>query len=429
MEDFQNWGLAPFDRRKTGRRESDRILFQRDRELEAARKISEALFQHRDVDALVEAALRTALDEVGAEAGSVLLAEPDSRQLVFRYSVGESIVPKGTSIPWDQGIAGKVFQTGVASMFSDVKQCSDHFPGIDQAVGFVTRDMITLPLKQWKGDPIGVMNVLNKREGTLGKHDLDLLTILCAFTALTIQQARLFEEAKLAEVVRLMGNICHDIKNFLQPIVSGVWMIRDEIDSLKDEHSRATCVKYLAMIERTSERIDGRTKEIVDCIKGVSAPLRLAPCRIIEVVNEVFAILSVLAAEKQLSLATKDLDHLPAIQADEKRLYHAFYNLVNNAIPEVRPGGAITISGRVDAGGLLVSVADTGKGMTPDVRESLFTRAVMSTKRGGSGIGMKIIKDAVDAHHGRISVESEVGTGSAFHIWLPYDPCPADARS
>ena len=119
MEDFQNWGLAPFDRRKAGRRESDRILLYRDRELEAARKISEALFQHRDIDALVEAALHTALDEVGAEAGSVLLAEPDSRQFVFRYSVGESIVPKGTSIPWDQGIAGKVFQTGVAAMFSE----------------------------------------------------------------------------------------------------------------------------------------------------------------------------------------------------------------------------------------------------------------------------------------------------------------------
>ena len=429
MEEFQNWGLAPFDRRKGGRRESDRMLLQRDRELEAARRISEALFQHRDIDALVEAALRTALDEVGAEAGSVLLAEPDSRQLVFRYCVGESAVPKGTSISWDQGIAGKVFQTGVAAMFSDVKQSSDHFPGIDQASGFVTRDMISLPLKQWKGDPIGVMNVLNKREGTLGKHDLDLLTILCAFTALTIQQARLFEEAKLAQVVRLMGNICHDIKNFLQPIVSGVSMIRDEIDKLDDERSHATCVKYLAMIERTSARIDSRTKEIVDCIKGVSGPLRLAPCRIIEVVNEVYATLSVLASERKISLAIRDLDDMPVIQADETRLYNAFYNLVNNAIPEIGPGGSITLSGRVDTGGIIVSVADTGKGIRPDVRESLFTQAVISTKRSGSGIGLKIIKDAVDAHHGRIRVESEVGKGTTFHIWLPYDPGSTDART
>jgi signal transduction histidine kinase len=429
MEEFENWGLSPFDRRKSGRRESDRTLLQRDREFEAARKISEALFQLCDIDALVEAALRTALDEVGAEAGSVLLAEPDSRQLVFRYSVGARTVPTGTSIPWDRGIAGKVFQTGVAAMFNDVKQSSDHFPGIDQASGFVTRDMISLPLKQWKGDPIGVMNVLNKREGTLGKHDLDLLTILCAFTALTIQQARLFEEAKLAQMVRLMGNICHDIKNFLQPIVSAVSMIRDEIDRPDDERSHATCVKYLAMIERTSARIDSRTKEIVDCIQGVSGPLRLAPCRIIDVVNEVYATLSVLAAERQISVAIRDLDRLPVIQADETRLYNALYNLVNNAIPEIAPGGSIIVSGRVDTGGILVSVADTGKGMRPDVRESLFTHAVISTKRRGNGIGMKIIKDAIDAHHGRIWVESEVGKGTTFQIWLPYGPGSADASS
>ena len=429
MEDFENWGLAPFDRRKGGRRESDRILLQRDRELEAARRISEVLFQHRDIDALVEAALCTALDEVGAEAGSVLLAEPDSRRLVFRYCVGDSIVPKGTSMPWDQGIAGKVFQTGVAAILSDVKQSSDHFPGIDQAVGFVTRDMISLPLKQWNGDPVGVMNVLNKREGTLGKNDLDLLTILCAFTALTIQQARLFEEAKLAQVVRLMGNICHDIKNFLQPIVSGVSMIRDEIDNLDDEKSHATCVKYLAMIERASGRIDSRAKEIVDCIKGVSAPLSLAPCRIIDVVNEVYATLRVLAEERNISLATKALDQLPAIQADEKRLYNALYNLVNNAIPEIPAGGSITISGQVDSGGIIFSVADTGKGMASEVRDALFTHAVVSTKRSGSGIGMKIIKDVVDAHHGRIWVDSEVDKGTTFHIRLPSDLRPDDAQA
>jgi signal transduction histidine kinase len=155
----------------------------------------------------------------------------------------------------------------------------------------------------------------------------------------------------------------------------------------------------------------------------------LAPCRIIEVVNEVCATLSVLAAERTISVVIRDMDRLPVIQADETRLYNAMYNLVNNAIPEIGPGGSITVSGRVDRGGIIVSVADTGKGMRTDVRESLFTHAVISTKRSGSGIGMKIIKDAVDAHHGRIWVESEVGKGTTFQIWLPYDPGSADART
>src|SRR6266480_848989 len=70
-----------------------RLLFQRERALEATRLLSEALFQHLTVDDLIQKALHTALDVVGAEAGSVLLADPESKQLVFRHSVGENPVP------------------------------------------------------------------------------------------------------------------------------------------------------------------------------------------------------------------------------------------------------------------------------------------------------------------------------------------------
>jgi signal transduction histidine kinase len=135
----------------------------------------------------------------------------------------------------------------------------------------------------------------------------------------------------------------------------------------------------------------------------------------------VFGTLDLMAKKQGVTLTCEGLDGLPPIEADEQRLFNAFYNLVNNAIPEVPSGGSITVSGRMDAekGAIILSVADTGKGMSPDVRESLFTYAALSTKPGGSGIGMKIVKDVVDAHHGRISVESESGKGTTFHIWIP----------
>ena len=82
------------------------------RELEAIRRLSLKFFQHTDIDQLVETALRTALEEVCADAGSVLLADPQTQQLVFQYSIGEHPVARGTAIPWDQGIAGTVFQSG-----------------------------------------------------------------------------------------------------------------------------------------------------------------------------------------------------------------------------------------------------------------------------------------------------------------------------
>ena len=145
------------------------------RELEAACRISQALFQHQKVDDLVEEALNTALDIVDAQAGAVLLANPEAKELVFYYSIGEKAPKRGSSIPWNQGIAGSVFQSGKPLVTGDVKQDSRHFGDIDQASGFTTSDLIALPLKRWDGEAIGVLEVINKREGRLDDQEVPLL--------------------------------------------------------------------------------------------------------------------------------------------------------------------------------------------------------------------------------------------------------------
>jgi signal transduction histidine kinase len=117
------------------------------------------------------------------------------------------------------------------------------------------------------------------------------------------------------------------------------------------------------------------------------------------------------------------LETLPPIVADEARLYSAFYNLTHNAIPEVTPQGLITIHGEIDSAtkSVILTFKDTGKGMPPEIRDSLFTAGAVSRKGGGTGLGTKIIKEAIDAHGGRISVQSEPGRGTTFEIRLPID--------
>ena len=200
------------------------------REIEAAYRISEALFRHQKIEALVEEALHTALNIVGAQAGSVLLADPETKELVFYYSIGEKGPKPGSTVPWTEGIAGSVFKSGKPVICRDVQQDSRHFGKIDEATGFKTNDMIALPLKRVNADPIGVLEVLNKREGQLGEQDLGILTIISAFTAISLEQARLFQEAKVAEVVRMLGDIGHDIKNMLMPVLSGGWLLKDELN-------------------------------------------------------------------------------------------------------------------------------------------------------------------------------------------------------
>src|SRR6059036_330503 len=428
------------NRRRGGRRGEDHILLRRGRELERACRISQNLFRYTEVDELVEAALRAALDEVGTDAGSVLLADPEAKRLVFYFSIGEKPVPRGTAIPWDRGIVGQVFQSGEPVIIGDVKKSSHHFAGIDSATGFLTRDMITVPLKRWKGDPIGVLNVLNKRNGVLDEHDLDLLMIISAFAALAIEQARLFGEAKKAEIVGLLGDIGHDLKNLLQPIVSGTSVMKSEFDEIlsalpeaeagRAKTSRDISEEAIRIVKNTTRRIHDRVKEIADCVKGLSAPPDFAPCKVADVVGNVLETLGFLAKERGVVLRADGLDALPPIMADERMLYNAFYNLINNAIPEVPAGGSITVHGRTEnpGGVVLLSVADTGKGMPPEIRDRLFTARAISSKKSGTGLGTKIIKDVVNAHHGQITVESEVGQGTTFHVHLPIEQPSAAGR-
>jgi signal transduction histidine kinase len=401
-------------------------------ELESVRRLSQTLFQKTNVDDLVEAALRSALEEVNAEAGSVLLADEESKQLVFHYSVGEDPVLRGTAIPWDQGIAGSVFQSGQPAIIADVKKTNRHFGEVKR--GFVTRDMITLPLKQWEGDPIGVMNVLNKRNGTLDENDMRLLTIMSAFAAIAIQQARLFEEAKLAEVVHRLGDLGHDLKNLLTPIVMGSKILQEEVaevfDMLRhfvkesaDERQRI-CVEVIRMLQDGAQRTQDRVREIADCVKGLSSPPNFTSCTVFTVAESVMNTLRVVADERRITLCLKDLEGLPLILADERRLFNAIYNLVNNAITEVPSRGTISVIGKLepDRKSILLSVTDNGRGMPREVRESLFSAKAISRKAGGTGLGTKIVKDVVDAHGGTVWVESEEGVGTTFHIRLPIVP-------
>jgi signal transduction histidine kinase len=255
------------------------------------------------------------------------------------------------------------------------------------------------------------------------------------------QTAEALRQAEaLADVARLLGDIGHDIKNMLMPIMSGAALLEEELDECYHrlpesvtgnlKHSRDLTKELLDMIRNGSRRIQDRVREMAESVKGLTRLPEFAPCRLAEVVAGVYAALRILADQRKVALRVDGLDTLPVIQADESRLFNAIYNLVNNAIPEVSPGGSVTLRGRTDQAGrsILVSVIDTGRGMPAEVLKSLFTYSAISRKVGGTGLGTKIVKDVVDAHGGSITVESEPGVGTSFHITLPLEGPPPHSQ-
>lgn len=397
-------------------------LNRREREFEAARRVTEAVGQASSIDDIMTAAVSIAVEVVDGKAGSVILADPAREQLVFRVSVGENPVKPGTSIAWRQGIAGEVFWSGEARLVRDIAQDPKHFSGIDALTGFKTMNMFALPLKSRSGQQIGVMEVLN-RSGGPEEEDMAVLTIISQLTAIAVEQARLFEEAKLAEVVHRLREVSHDVKNMLMPVTIGVDLLHEELVYMQTPGKplRPEAIEAVQMVKDAVVRIQSRVRIITEYMTDRQLLAQFAPCALGGIVTEVLDTLRLVATERQVTLKAEVSRDLPPLMADASRLYTALYNLVDNALPETPAGGFITLRARPDPDGefILIEVEDTGRGMLPEVTEALFTGRVRSRKQGGTGLGTMIVHDVVHAHGGRITVRSEPGRGTCFSIRLP----------
>ncbi len=418
----------------------------RERQIVAIRRTSDAVFTHSSVDAMVRETLEIALDVLGADAGSVFLHDDQNDTLVFRYVIGgagETLI--GKVIPASQGVAGTVFKTGESVIAGDIQERGDFNPDVDRETGYETRSMMTVPVKRSGGAPIGVMQVLNAHNPPFKARDLEVLQALCAQAATGIEHARLVEEARKAEIVNVIGDISHDIKNMLTPIMTGAWTLEPLLDRLFEDLDgvRAKCadtetlgadIEFAANAVRKNyrwmlqdvvafaEQVQARTKEIADAVKGEMAPPFFERGNLNDTCRVVAKHLEIVAQKASVALVLDFDDELPPVEFDHKQVYNAVYNLVNNAIPETPSGGTITIQTRrsaTDKDSVTMSVQDTGKGIPEAVRARLFTDAAVSTKPGGTGLGTRIVAGVVRRHNGTITVDSSEGVGSTFTIRLP----------
>ncbi|MBB6050628.1 sensor histidine kinase [Armatimonas rosea] len=423
-------------------------LEHRERQIEAIRRTSDALFSHPSVDTMVQATLKIALEVLRADSGTVYLYDSQNDTLVFRYVIGPIADQlMGKSIPASQGVAGTVFRTGTPVLIGDVSKREDFNANVDKQTGYQTQSMMTVPVKRTGGSPIGVMQVMNPTV-PFTQHDLEVLEVLCAQAATGIEHAQLLEAQRNAEIGNRVGEISHDIKNMMTPIETGVMTLQPMLDDLFQQVASITskCPEgetwgaevadavggveglYSWLLDdllTAAKRVRRRTQYIAGMVKGTLPPPVFEEGCLNDVVNDVVKTLKRTATDKGISLKT-DLDRaLPHTPFDYDRFYDCLYNLVNNALPETPAGGTVTVrtrSPKSPGGNLLIEVQDTGRGIPEEIRKKLFTNQAVSTKVGGTGLGTSVSARVAREHGGSISVESTVGVGSTFIISVPPVP-------
>ncbi len=230
-------------------------------------------------------------------------------------------------------------------------------------------------------------------------------------------------EIRRVERVRrdFVDNVSHEFKTpltaiqgFAETLLSG---------ALEDpKNSRL----FLEIISDHAVRLSQLTNELLKLsqIETGRLELNLRPLAVPDLVDACVETARIKAAPKGLSLDNQCAADLPRVRADRQYLREVLQNLLDNAIRYTPSGGKVTISAKSNGDMVQISVADTGVGILHDEQQRIFerfyrTEAARMLETSGTGLGLAIAKHLIEAHKGRIEVESEVGKGSVFSVYVP----------
>ena len=229
------------------------------------------------------------------------------------------------------------------------------------------------------------------------------------------QQERKRLQAENTELATLAGGLAHEIRNPLSTIGMNLELLADELENDDSQKARR-------MIRRIGN-LQGECRNLEEILNAFlqfarAGELHLSDGNLNIIVSDYIDFLEPQANSMEVELRPHLDSDLPIVMLDKSLMRQALVNLCRNAIEAMPDGGSIDLLTRTRDGDVVLEVIDTGKGMDEKTRSQMF-QAFFSTRSGGSGLGLATVRRIVEAHHGRISCESEVGKGTRFTITLP----------
>ncbi|HUF26851.1 MAG TPA: PAS domain S-box protein [Gemmatimonadaceae bacterium] len=258
-------------------------------------------------------------------------------------------------------------------------------------------------------------------EPPLGSDDLALAEEVARRASLAVENARLYRDAQRASRLRdeVLGIVSHDLRNPLSVISMCASTLIEE-----NGGGEAKARELGEMIQTSADWMQRMIQDLLDVGSIEAGRLAIERQRedVFVLVHQVLAMFERAAAEKSIRLSADLPEDLPRVDADAERVLQVLGNLVGNAVKFVPAGGEITVRAAARKGFVEVTVVDTGPGIPENEAARIFDR-FWQARRGsrirGTGLGLTIARGIVEAHGGRIRVESTLGEGSTFHFTLP----------
>ncbi len=430
--------LARAHSKMQARRLEERLQ-RRSEELEALLRIGQEFNQRLGLNELVELILGTTSQELGADYAELYLF--DDTEQVARFAVkgaAESSLDDAEQRLRRRGsAAGWVLKSGEPILVGDTSA------QLDVATDLASMDYgcaVAAPLRH-HGSLSGILVLAKVEMNGFSESDLRLLRLIGEQAALAVRNAQLYAELrnyaqnleemvevrtkelraaqaqlirseKLAGLGRLAAGIAHEVNNPLQPILNCLDMAIEDVNS-----GNMVDTEVLRVAEREVQRIKTIVSRLLDFARpGTSSDTEEVDLR--SLIQEIMLLTRKNLEQRSVTVTTRVDVEQPLI-GNPAQLKQVVLNLVLNAMEAMPEGGEIAIDVYAAEGGAVIAVTDTGIGMDAETVAQIFD-PFYSTKQEGTGLGLAVTYGIIEGHGGRISVESELGKGTQFSIWIPY---------
>ncbi len=377
-----------------------------------------------------------ARDLLEAENSEVYLIEEEMHTLRLIVALGsheQEVKTKVLNV--GEGIVGSIVQNGHGEVVDDMEKDArtpENFTNTAEE----HHSMVCVPLI-FSNQVIGVLALSRRRSQELfTQADLDFLTSLAPQAAIAIENARIYrnEQQRATQLARALEqqrhldslkdqfvqNVSHELRTPIA-IARGYAELLDsgELGNLTGDQQEA-----IGVIARRMRLLTRLVDDINMILELESEPMVKQTIDMAQLVSTAVTHHVERAGRAMLKLTTEIAPHIPALRGNPGHLERMLDNLLDNALKFTPEGGVVQVKLSYEASALHLDVSDTGIGIPEEQLSQLFQRfyqidGSMSRRYGGTGLGLALIKQIVEAHGGMVRVSSRVNKGSTFHIILP----------
>ncbi len=406
-------------------------------QLEAIRNITNRLNKLNDVKTVAFAVMDEIKKVIEFDNCRVYLLSENKEELIPIAFGSEMEEYKGETeevlrLRIGEGITGWVAQTDEPQIIDDVERHprSRHVPGTP----YIDESMVASPMV-YEGEVRGVITLSKLGLKQFNQNHLSLLNILANEAAVAIENASLFESLKQAyaklkeaqeqliqsEKLRALGEmaggVAHDFNNLLGAILGRAQLL---LLSSQDEKAK----KGLRIIEKAA--LDGaETVRRIQEFTRLRADDNFMMVDVNQILKESLEITKhrwkneVQRKGVSIQVETSLGKDLVSVAGNPSELREVFVNMILNAVDAMPSGGTITVSSESNERNIIASIADTGIGMSEEVKKKVFDPFFTTKGPKGNGLGMSVAYGIIVRHNGKILIESQEGKGSVFRVKLP----------